>query len=330
MIFPLKRKKLFSGRGKPWIILLYHHIAVPAADPWEMSVTPEHFREHLEILAEDYLVRPLSSLPDISSRPSTKPVVFISFDDGYLDNFETALPLLLHFRLPAIFFIPTRIFQEDSLFWWEVLEQVLLDNPVPPGPLALQIGNQQKLWEITGREAVEKNRFFSAWKGEATTSLQKIYLELGELLKAGTPSVQDFVKAQLIKWAGTFRADQTVKKMDPVQLKRISEAGLFEIGGHTISHPALGNLDLAAQTVEIREGKTILEKIIGTPLKCFAYPHGNYTPATRQLVRESGFELACTTENAGVTSGTDRLLLPRIWVRNWDGATFRNVLNSCS
>ncbi len=328
MGFPQKWQKFFSGSKKPMLFLLYHHIATPETDPWEMSVSPEHFREQLEILAKEYLVRPLSALPDVSSLPSAKPVVFISFDDGYLDNYETAVPLLENYQLPAVFFIPTRIFRRDSLFWWEVLEKVLLHTPAPRGSLQLQIGDTLKTWEITGPATAGKNSQFSAWKGEAATAAQKIYLELGELLKASLPVVQDSVSDQLINWAGNFSADASLEKINTTQLKIISGESLFEIGGHTVSHAALGNLDASAQAREIREGKAVLEKLTGTRIKSFAYPHGNYTPETKRIVGESGFEFACTTENAGIVSRTPPLQLPRIWVRDWEGETFKNILKS--
>jgi peptidoglycan/xylan/chitin deacetylase (PgdA/CDA1 family) len=105
------------------IILLYHRVARVNNDPWSLSVTPEHFAEHLEVLRRYKRVR----LDHIAPSPKWfggKPSVAITFDDGYSDNFHEAAKLLRRFETPATFFIATGYVGESREFWWDELERV--------------------------------------------------------------------------------------------------------------------------------------------------------------------------------------------------------------
>ena len=61
---------------------------------------------------------------------------------------------------------------------------------------------------------------------------------------------------------------------------------------------------------------------MGRPVTTFAYPHGDYAPATLALAREIGFVAACTTRAASVTAAADPYALPRFDVQDWSGDEF--------
>ncbi len=108
-------------------ILLYHRVTEVPSDPWALSVTPDHFAGHLEILRE--YTRPISlqqlsqglregNLPDCS--------VVVTFDDGYADNLLNAKPLLERYDVPATVFLATGLVEHWREPWWDELEQLLL------------------------------------------------------------------------------------------------------------------------------------------------------------------------------------------------------------
>jgi len=108
--------------------------------------------------------------------------------------------------------------------------------------------------------------------------------------------------------------------MDEAQVRDWLAAG-HEIGSHTLSHPHLTGLAAPAAREEIRASKQQLEDRFGRAIKHFCYPYGDWNESVRGLVKEAGYETACTTES-GVNSGTrDRFALKRFTARyrsrNW-------------
>jgi glycosyltransferase involved in cell wall biosynthesis len=82
----------------------------------------------------------------------------------------------------------------------------------------------------------------------------------------------------------------------------------FEIGAHTMTHPHLDRLDVAAARQEIIDSKVALERIIGRPLRSFCYPYGDYNEETKRLVQEAGFSRARSVKRF-MTRSVDRLAL---------------------
>jgi peptidoglycan/xylan/chitin deacetylase (PgdA/CDA1 family) len=102
------------------------------------------------------------------------------------------------------------------------------------------------------------------------------------------------------------------------------------VGAHTLTHPFLGTLPAKEQWKEIDGSREHLERLLGRPVSLFSYPYGSrgaFDAVTTQLVRESGYTLACTG-----TGGLARLdqypfLIPRNVVGDWDAGTFEEWLN---
>jgi hypothetical protein len=80
------------------------------------------------------------------------------------------------------------------------------------------------------------------------------------------------------------------------------------------------------QRSEIQQSKSKLEGLLGSAVTSFSYPHGAYTTETTTIVRNAGFECACTSDVSGVRATTDPLQLPRLAVGNWDGVMFGKQL----
>ena len=90
------------------VILMYHRITRVELDPWGMCVSPENFSQQLESIRK--VATPMSLADFVRARQSgelPERAVVVTFDDGYVDNFETALPLLRQHQVPATLFVTT-------------------------------------------------------------------------------------------------------------------------------------------------------------------------------------------------------------------------------
>lgn len=292
-------------------ILLYHRVARERHDPWGQCVAPERFAAQMALLAEQAEVVPLARLPGaIGRRRPSRPLVAITFDDGYLDNLVTARPILERHGLPATVFLVSGWLGRDRLFWWDELARLVFEPPSLPASLALTIGGQAFRWQ------------------QADGSRRALHDALWQQLWALPDPLQQEALERLAAWAGGPRpAADEARPLTPDEALRLTDGGLITVGAHTATHPPLDRVAPAAKAHEIGGSKVALERLFGRPVEGFSFPHGARDPEADRLVREAGFTRACDSSPRLVVAGADRLALPRLVVGDWDGATFaRQVL----
>jgi peptidoglycan/xylan/chitin deacetylase (PgdA/CDA1 family) len=97
------------------IILLYHRVSDQFRD--HVTVGIERFDQHMAYIAKNFPTVSLKQIVD-GDLPlnQTKPLIAVSFDDGYLDNFENAAPILLKHQVPCTFFISTEKIRANRPF----------------------------------------------------------------------------------------------------------------------------------------------------------------------------------------------------------------------
>ena len=116
--------------------------------------------------------------------------------------------------------------------------------------------------------------------------------------------------------------------MNEAELRTLSNNELVEIGCHTVTHPRLSSISPTEQRKEIGGSKQRLEEIVGVPVTSFSYPYGDAPHEAVEAARQEGFASACGTEPGLVRLGSNRLLLPRVWAKDLDGAAFERFIDS--
>ena len=92
------------------------------------------------------------------------------------------------------------------------------------------------------------------------------------------------------------------KKLSDDQIQEMILSGVFELGGHTISHPYLPDLTFNEKFDEINNCKDVLEQKFNTKVHSFAYPFGIYEDEDIEIVsNNSDFNSAVST-NEGIAS----------------------------
>src|SRR3954469_6240010 len=130
------------------LVLLYHRVAAEAWDPWNICVDPERFDQQLAALSRVADVVPLSELASrLSAGRRGRPVVALTFDDGYADNLHVALPLLERYGAPATVFIATAWTDRGEPFWWDRLSAILLSIERLPFEVRLLVGGGEFIWQ---------------------------------------------------------------------------------------------------------------------------------------------------------------------------------------
>ena len=311
------------------MILLYHRVTRISADPQLLAVTPEHFAEHLEHLRTSYSPISLVSLKRaLEGGRIPHRAVVVTFDDGYSYNAEYAKPILERFDVPATVFVTGSCVGQMREFWWDELERLVLQPGTLPAKLRLSLDGHAYQWELGHaahyrEDAYRSHRRWTILEKDDPSPRHSLYRSLHQLLRPLLEGERRAVLGELAVWAGVEPVIRfTHRVLSPVELRALGEGGLVEVGAHTMTHPVLATLPVASQVAEIKGSKEFLEEILGCPVTSFAYPYGgraDYMQETVSLVREAGFECACSNIADIVWRGTDRFQLPRMLVRDWDG-----------
>ena len=103
----------------PVMVLFYHRVADTHSNGWTIGI--ERFREQMLWLQERY---DLISLPEAQRRigagENSRPGVCVTFDDGYSENCETAIPWLLDNHVPFTYFVTTENLRTGEPFSHDV------------------------------------------------------------------------------------------------------------------------------------------------------------------------------------------------------------------
>lgn len=224
----------------------------------------------------------------------------LSFDDGYADNHDVALPLLRKHGLPCSFFIATS-FLDGGRMWNDTLIEAVRLSPLA----------ELDLRGLSDAQGMDLGRHPLADRRALLHMLipRVKYLEPEPRLAC--------VQAIAERAAATLPDDLM---MSSAQVRALHAAGM-QIGAHTVSHPILATLSRDAAADEIARSRDVLQALLGSRVGLFAYPNGkpgtDYLPDVHPaLVRELGFDAAVSTRWAAAREGDDVFQIPRF--TPWD------------
>lgn len=315
-------------------ILMYHRVNDTGPDPWGLAVSPRHFSEHLEVLRRQTQPVPLWNLPARRARKrGPRPLLALTFDDGYADNVHTALPLLREHDIPATVFVATAPIGDRRGFWWDQLADLLLRPGRLPATLELTVDGNDFRWSLgTSAEytvqAYSNHARWAAIGEKPPTERQALYFALWELMLPLPDEEQRRLLERLTMWAGASQISEATHRMlSEDELISLGKDDLIEIGAHSVTHAVLPALPVAAQRREVVESKRVLEGLIDKSVNSFSYPYGRSSAPTLSVVQDAGFERACGTRPACVTADGNPFDLPRLAVQDYDGEQFARMLS---
>lgn len=260
-----------------FVVLNYHRIGdveKASGDAGVYSGTVEMFERQLRLLKRDCDVITPDDVGDLSTR-SRGNHVMITFDDGYRDNHDNALPVLKAVGLKAVFFIATGLMDHPHMSWWDEIAWMVRRSkaegigPSSTLPLSLPLTG--------GRE-------------DAIEALLAIYKKLPP--NATGPFLDDIASA-----TGTGRAPREIGAKEWMtwdMVRNMRKAGMF-IGGHTVNHPVLSTLSRFEQEREIVGCASAIEQQLGEPMSLFSYPRGKlgaFNEDTRAALYEARVQYA--------------------------------------
>jgi peptidoglycan/xylan/chitin deacetylase (PgdA/CDA1 family) len=271
----------------PWLtVLTYHRVgpgpAVHDVDAGVVTTTAKTFDRQLDFLKRRFDVVNVEEVAEAAAGGAPLPPspLAITFDDGYKDNFDVALPLLRKHNLTATFFIATQYVDERRLFWWDRIAYMLKSSSLPkvelayPYPKALVLrGEAQRAASIRAAIHIVKEQY--------DLDLPLFLEHLSDC--AGVPYDRErevtLARDHVMTWP---------------EVRALRAAGM-SVQSHTHTHRLLHTLRPDALDEELLRSRRILESVLGRRVTAIAYPVGKEPTSPRvirEAVRKAGYTIA--------------------------------------
>lgn len=292
--FPLN--KIFSNK-KNYAVLCYHRIAdkkkiLDRNNPLSgLEVHQDIFEEQISFLKKKFKILSLNDLKKHIEQKKNDFAISITFDDGYLDNINLALPILEKYNVPATIFVITRFLEKKDFMWWYFLWENL---------------NNQKFIFINSKKIFLKNNAdIINWYGILSKEVINLdYKEQKNYLDKVFGNQFNFNYKDLI-----FDLDQLID---------LSKNKLIEIGSHTLTHAKLTSLNDNEIFRELSISKKIIEEKIKKKVNFLAYPYGGSNEVNDKIIKiteEVGYQMAFSTKRSFEQSN-NFFDIPRINIDN--------------
>ena len=299
-------------------ILAYHRVLDMGPegefpfDPELVSATPADFRaqmtyvrEHFQTVTFRQVLRCLDGEETLPPRP-----IVVTFDDGFLDNYTHAYPVLRDLGMVATIFVSTGYIGSDETYWYDRVAYAIYRAQAGPfvlGTTRFELGDVGS----RRRAAADAIRFLRG----VPDPVRRAHLEvLEERIDCGV------------------RPDDVhlSRAMDWTQVAELHEAGI-EIGSHTVSHPALSQCDDETLAFELWESRQELEKRLGAASQVIAYPFGGpgeYDGRVMAAAAQAGYRLAASyISGRNLLGNLSTYELRRLHVERYtDISTFASML----
>ena len=278
-----------AGRGlwaKSLTVINYHRIDNPHRKDFDsfkpnVSATPNDFNRQIDYLSKWFNVISMQDVLKWLDGQKELPsyAALITFDDGYLDNYTFAYPILRDHNFPAVIFLTTEHIGTDIPFYWDMaaycFHHTKRDQITFPDGTTETWSNQGQLDQVS-KKWIELMKTLP--QAEKTVYVQR----LPEALNVSIPG--GFFKKLMMNWD---------------QVREMHKGGI-EFGAHTMHHPILTRISLEEVRAEVEGSKSRIEKELGHPALSFAYPNGQSSDLNDKiegLVADSGIRAAFTLLN---------------------------------
>ena len=265
-------------------ILMYHNFS-QAGDAYG-AVSVEAARQQLGYLRQHFQFVSLTQLVEQlkSGRPLDTHSIALTVDDGRRNFHDLLFPLLLEFQVPATFFVVSSFIRREDWLWTDKVLW-LAEQPLPTEDLL--------------PDKIEQ--FFQRMNRLRPETRNAHIASLATRMRVAIPQ-EPPSKYAPCSW---------------LELRRMVDSGLVEIGSHSVTHPIFSSLRDEECWWELTASRTQIESDLGRKVESFCFPNGkptDYCPRHLLQVKSAGYSSAVLTHFGMPCRGSDPFSLPRIGV----------------
>jgi len=268
-------------------VIAYHGVLPAPRDEaayGSLHISLASFEAHLAHLRACYCVLALDEAVAHLRAGKSLPAnaVALTFDDGYANTLDVALPALAARGMSATHYVCTRLAEEGTHLWYDALRSLVFAR------------------HGAGRAA--ERAYFALVHQVGSGSTGTAHARTAELLREARMT-EDHLRTRL----------RDLRLLTWEEIRRLAGSG-HAVGSHTRSHALLDQVDHATVVDEIRGSYDDLAKELGAVPGSFAFPDGRLTREALEVVRTTGYRSAVTVDDRDNGPGADPFQLARVVV----------------
>lgn len=262
-----------------------------------MWVSPQTFEVQLAWMQSVGEVVDYRRILDFAT-PNSKPLFAITFDDGWLDTYQVAYPVLRELGYPALVFLVSGAMDSGQLFWPEDV-----------------VTKTHHVAESLGAERV-RAALLALWPdgvprpstpASSPGGLAEEWVEVLKLVPEGERAdrVQEYYRR-----LGLDSVPLQGYLMDWHQAREMLAAGI-EFGSHTHTHRILKGLPAHEIVSEARRSREVLAEQLQVSIDTFCYPNARFDGREGAILAQCGYRYAFRIDSAPVERDSNSYYVPR-------------------
>lgn len=305
-----------AGNNGRLFIVMYHYtrdlrhsryLEIKGLDVDLFRKQMEFFRDNCNVVRMEQVIKAVKDgdpLPDNA--------VLLTFDDGYIDNYTVAFPILEEFGFQGSFFIPGKSFTTHQLLDVNKIHYILASADI-----------KKLVWDVKEKMDYYRGQEYDypsteeLWNQYAVDKRfdGKDVVFVKRMLQTILPEkLRSRISSDLFaKYVGVTEKQLAYELyMTPEQIRTLKRHGMF-IGIHGYDHYWLGNLSAEQMIEDISKALEVLEEFIDGKEWVMNFPYGNFNDDVLKCIKEKGACIGLTTEVRAAELGKDSALqLPRL------------------
>jgi peptidoglycan/xylan/chitin deacetylase (PgdA/CDA1 family) len=292
-LLALRRQSVLRNRA---VVLAYHRLLPEGTSSWShpgVVVAPETFERHMRVLQREFRLLTIAEFEKhmATGEPFEPASCLVTFDDGWIDTYEVAWPILRQLRIPAVLFLPTRYIGSPETFWQERLGMLLFETAQLLGESPASRTRISAVLEETGLA-----HFLQLLDRRDRSAIIDTVRDL-KLNRSVEPAQAIERLVQVLGSRAAVEHDDRFITWDHVR-EMVGQGLAVGVHGHT--HRILSTLPDEDVAAELETARTIIEREVSQRVTTVSYPNGGWNDRVADRVRSMGFQVAFSMQRGHV------------------------------
>lgn len=255
------------------------------------------FREQIAFMKSNFNIVTMEQVLEAISTKDKLPekALLLTFDDGYADNYNVAMPILEEYGVQGSFFIPGKTFTTHQLLDVNKIHYVLASANI----YNLVEDLKKEMYYYRGQEFqyASTEELFAKYAVASRFDIKETVF-VKQMLQTVLPEkLRNIISSKLFaKYVGVTEEQLAYELyMSKEQIRTMKRHGMF-IGIHGYDHYWLGNLPVEQMENDISLALDALDEFVDRKQWVMNYPYGNYNKDVLVYISKQGACLGLTTE----------------------------------